>query len=145
MIIIIIIIIICYILNCLQRAEHCTNFSNKAALSTFEYVFFCAHVETFYGSTHMLMGKTMTSAKIRLFVGDWKPLVPTKKVKAWLHPAKLVGSNSQLKCSAKQSNHNHRLNITTFRIKSANTDKENADRRTIIFKVFICPPFFSCN
>ena len=85
----------------------------------------------------MLMGKTMTSAKIRLFVGDWKFLLPTKNVKAWLHSAKLVTSNCQLKCSAKQINNNHCLNVTIFRIKSANTDKENADRRTIIFKVFI--------
>ena len=98
---------------------------------------FCAYGDTFYGSAHMLMGKTMTSAKIRLFVGDWKFLVPTKNVKAWLHPAKLVASNCQLKCSAKQINNNHCLNVTIFRIKSANTDKENADRRTIIFKVFI--------
>ena len=82
-------------------------------------------------------GKTMTSAKIRLFVGDWKFLVPTKNAKAWLHPAKLVASNCQLKCSAKQINNNHCLNVTIFQIKSANTDKENADRCTIIFKVFI--------
>ena len=72
MINIVIIIIIIYLL---LLAKHCTNFSNKPTLSS------CIRRHLLWVSSYA-NGKTMTSAKIRLFVGDWKFLIPTKNVKA---------------------------------------------------------------
>ena len=127
----IIIIIICY---CLQSIAQISQINQLFQLLN---IYFLCIQQHFLWVSSYANGKTMTSAKIRLFLGDWKFLVPTKNVKAWLHLTKLVASHCRRKCSATQSSNNHCLIVTIFRIKCANTDRENADRRTIIFKVFI--------